>query len=148
MSGFKDFVIVNLTQMFKYGIVGVVNTAVGFGAFLLLYKVFGVQYIISNTAGYALGLLNSFILNKFWTFESKGAGKIEAALFVAVFIPCFFIQSGLLILLKEAAKMDVVLAQVISMAVYTILGFILNKTLTFNKKIAAAPEARDGKRRF
>jgi putative flippase GtrA len=146
MSGPERYFIKNLVLMIKYGIVGVLNTCVGFGAFLLFYRVFCVQYIISNTISYAFGLSCSFILNKLWTFESKGTGKIEAVLFISVFILCFFIQSGLLIYLKEVIRMDVVPAQIISMIVYTILGFILNKTVTFNKKLAAV-HVRGGKRR-
>jgi len=53
----------------KFGIVGVINTAVDFIIFSLL-SVLGVHYTISQIAGYSGGTLNSFILNKFWTFEA------------------------------------------------------------------------------
>ncbi len=125
----------NIAQFIKFGLVGVLNTLVGFGSFLIFNLLFNIQYVIANVLSYIPGLANSFIWNKFWTFKSSGNRNLEAVLFLAVFVPCFLAQNAVLIFLKEIAKLNVVVSQVISMLIYTVLGFILNKTITFNKKI-------------
>ncbi len=55
----------------KFSIVGIVNTAVDFSAFALLYSVLGIHYLPSQAISYTLGLLNSFVLNKLWTFNNR-----------------------------------------------------------------------------
>jgi putative flippase GtrA len=127
-----------INQFIKFGIVGVMNTCVGFGAWLILTKVFGVQYVISNVLSYIPGLLNSYIWNKYWTFKSKGSKKIELVLFVIVFVPCFLVQNAILVFFKEIVRMDVIVSQIISMVFYTVTGYSLNKFITFNKNIVAS----------
>jgi putative flippase GtrA len=125
----------SVVQFIKFGLVGFLNTAVGFGSFLILFNLFHIQYVIANILSYIPGLTNSFLWNKLWTFKSTGNKKLEAVLFLIVFVPCFLAQNGVLVFFKEILKINVIVSQIISMVVYTLLGFILNKTITFNKKI-------------
>jgi putative flippase GtrA len=129
----KKWLIETFSQMVKYGLVGVINTGVTLGAFFVLLNIFHVQYVVSNTAGYILGFINSFIWNKLWTFKSGGFSTREIILFTIVFLVCFAIQSGLLIFFKETLRLDIIWAQIVSMVIYTMLGFAGNKLLTFRK---------------
>lgn len=52
-------------------IVGCSNTFVDFAVFTILREIFDVHYLWCQAAGYTFGTLNSFILNKKWTFDSK-----------------------------------------------------------------------------
>lgn len=56
-------------QVLKFNIVGLLNTAIDVGAFTLLTGL-GVSVIFAQPAGYGLGLLNSYIFNKRWTFRT------------------------------------------------------------------------------
>lgn len=58
-------------HFWRFGMVGVINTAVDFSAFAFLHSFWGIDKLISQAAGYSAGLVNSFILNKSWTFENK-----------------------------------------------------------------------------
>jgi len=122
-----------LYQFLKFGIVGILNTLITLICIFILMKIFKVSYIISNIIGYAWGLINSFILNKIWTFKSKGDTKKESILFILVYLITYILQLGLLILLKEVIHINADIAQIIGMIFYTITGFILNKFITFNK---------------
>lgn len=57
----------------RFAIVGCINTGVDFAVFFLL-NYLGVNYLICQVAGYSLGLINSFVMNKLWSFESKMSG--------------------------------------------------------------------------
>ncbi len=129
----KEWIVKSFFEMVKFGFVGVLNTIAGLGGFFILLNVFHIQYVVSNTIGYSLGFINSFLWNKFWTFKSGGFSRMEVVLFFIVFIICFSIESGMLIYLKESVKLDIFWSQIIAMVVYTLLGFIGNKALTFNK---------------
>lgn len=54
----------------RFAIVGCINTGVDFAVFFLLNLV-GVNYLICQVVAYVTGLINSFIMNKLWSFENK-----------------------------------------------------------------------------
>ena len=68
------------TQFFKFGIVGVSNTIVHYLTFIILLKLVGIHLILASTIGYLFGVINSFLLNRTWTFQVKGALKKSEAL--------------------------------------------------------------------
>lgn len=55
----------------KFQCVGVVNFAVDLGVLTLLNGVLGWPLGIANTISYSCGIINSFILNRYWTFRIK-----------------------------------------------------------------------------
>ncbi len=70
----KDFVLKNrknLGHFVKFMVVGVVNFLVDYGVLTLLNKAVGWPLVISNIISYSCGVINSFILNRYWTFKMK-----------------------------------------------------------------------------
>jgi len=118
-------------QLVRFGLVGVMNTVVTLAAIFILMEVFRLNYLLSNVCGYALGLVNSFIWNKLWTFKSNGPMLKEGAAFLIVFAICYLVQSGALALMVEKFHMSKLLAQVLAMLVYTGLNFAGNKLISF-----------------
>lgn len=55
----------------RFLLVGGLNTLISYGVYCLLVF-FCFNYILAATLGYIVAMLNSFILNKFWTFSCKG----------------------------------------------------------------------------
>ena len=87
--------------LFRFILVGLVNTAVGYGVMFGLYNLAGLHtwgdtgYWISSAANYIVGSVVSFFLNKHFTFRSreKGAGVVlRFALNIAV---CWALAYGL-----------------------------------------------------
>ncbi len=58
-------------QFGKFMAVGVMNFLVDFGVFKLLSVVFGVPVVVSNIISYTCGVVNSFLVNRYWTFKIK-----------------------------------------------------------------------------
>jgi len=59
------------SSLYRFASVGCMNTAVDFIVFTLLKAVFNIDYLWCQVVAYSAGILNSFIMNKAWTFESK-----------------------------------------------------------------------------
>jgi putative flippase GtrA len=120
-----------ILQFFKFGIVGVINTLLTLSIIFILMRLFHVEYRIANGIGYVFGVINSFLWNKLWTFKSKNSYFREAVLFVLVFLVSYGIQFCFLVLFKEILHINVYIAQVISMVIYTIISFFGNRIFTF-----------------
>lgn len=71
----------------RFSAVGAANTLVDFAVFTLCHSLIGVNYLTSQVLGYSFGIINSFILNKRWTFENNNSSKktaLELIQFIAV----------------------------------------------------------------
>ena len=86
---------------FRFILVGVINTLVGYGVMFGLYNLAGLHrlgdtgYWISSAANYVVGSIVSFFLNKHFTFRNleKGAGVVLR--FVANISVCYLLAYGL-----------------------------------------------------
>jgi len=107
------------------------NTAVGFGLIFLFDKVMGMGFEIANPLAYFLSTLNSYYLNRKWTFKSDGKVHKEGAVFFGVIGAAWAIQYGLLYYLIDVLKMDELVAQTIGMVFFTGLNFLGQKFITF-----------------
>lgn len=145
-----------IVQLFKYGVIGVMNTLITAVSFYLLNTWLKVPYGPANIIGYVLGVINSFIWNRNWVFKTKKNFKREALLFGCGFIVCWILQGGVSLLLLEGfgwknLPVDTIpflpmekagqnIVMVISMVVYTIANYVYNRTVTFRQKEEVAQD--------
>jgi putative flippase GtrA len=122
-----------LSQLIKYGLVGVLNTLITLCVIFLLRNVFKYPYVIANGTGYILGFINSFILNKIWTFRSKRKLLREISGFIIVFAICYALQLGAASLMIKKMHVFEEIATIVAMILYTGLNFIGNKWIAFRK---------------
>ncbi|MCI2252825.1 GtrA family protein [Domibacillus sp. PGB-M46] len=66
----------NLNEVMKFGIIGVLNTAVDMLLFFTLWSV-GVPYLWAQVLSYSAGTLNSFVWNRSWTFKASRRTNME-----------------------------------------------------------------------
>ncbi|MDR0769447.1 MAG: GtrA family protein [Dysgonamonadaceae bacterium] len=141
-----------LIQTIKYGVVGVTNTLLTMVTIWVMMrvvflseegeKISSLALSVSNTVGYIVGLINSFIWNRSWTFKSKNKWTPDFIRFMIAFLVCFIIQLVLVNVLYKRMEMAGLteitgaaeICQFAGIVVYTILNFILNKYFTFKIK--------------
>ncbi|MEI8084630.1 MAG: GtrA family protein [Paludibacter sp.] len=122
-----------IIQFAKFGIVGISNTLLTAITIWILLKQLHFSDYLSNMIGYAIGVINSFVWNRKWTFESKTKVSDTIYKFIGIFGVCYLIQLGNLYLLLHFTNIDAYLSQLLSIVVYTILNFGLNKSYTFKR---------------
>lgn len=120
-------------QAIKYGIVGLINTLITAVVIWVMMKCLGYSDIVSNVVGYAAGLLNSFVWNRQWTFHSTSGWWSSAIRFFVAFAVCYLMQLGVLMYLNTHLTIDSYYNQLIAMAFYTVVNFIMNKFYTFKQ---------------
>jgi putative flippase GtrA len=122
----------SMTQFIKFAVVGVINSAIQYLVFLFLYSVTGTQYLLASIIGYVAGMINSYVLNRRWTFRSRNQRLLaELSRFVAVNLIALGVNVGLLFLLVSTRAMAPQWAQGLAIAASTLVNFVLNKVWTF-----------------
>ncbi len=120
-------------QAAKFGLVGIANTAIHYIVFYVLYVLLGVYYLLSSTIGYGAGLLNSYVVNRAWTFKSKSVDtKMEFAKFVVVNLISLGANLAALNLFVVQGGLRPEVAQAMAIFFSLAVNFAGNKFWTFN----------------
>ncbi len=114
----------------KFVAVGLANTAVGLSIIYLL-KWFGSGDVAANAAGYALGLMVSFVLNRRWTFAHSGAAVPAALRFLLVFAVSYLANLFTVLWLIDVLHVNGYVAQVMGVPPYTILFYFGSRHFAF-----------------
>ncbi len=123
-----------LWQFIKFNLVGIVNTAVDFCLFAVLHWL-GVHTAAAQTLSYSGGLLNSFIMNKRWTFaQRKSASAREITAFVLVNLVSLGCSIVLIDWLHQALLLPVLLSKLIATAFTVIVNFVGYRRWVFPRK--------------
>lgn len=108
-------------RVFRFGIVGVLCTALHYGVYCLCLLV--VNANVSYTAGYVVGLLCNYVLTTYFTFQSK-ATRGNVAGFVASHAVNYLMEMGLLNLFLWLG-LSKLLAPIVVMGVAVPINFLL-----------------------
>jgi len=86
---------------FRFVLVGVINTLVGYGVMFGLWNLAGLHlwgdfgYWISSAANYVVGSIVSFFLNKHFTFRNRETGSGVVIRFILNISLCWLLAYGL-----------------------------------------------------
>jgi putative flippase GtrA len=127
-----------LVQFVKFGIVGVSNTLLTFVVYTILLKVFGVWYLAASAIGFAVGTVNSFVLNRRWTFRGHVGDALTPLRWAVVQCGGLGVNEGLLYLFVHDAGVEKLLAQALATAVVTVSTFFANRAWTFRHEALPA----------
>ena len=124
-----------LFQLSKFGFVGMLNTIIGYGSFILLLNY--TNYIIALVIAHLIGVTHSFIWNKYWIFKSKSTGitanLCEFAKFNSIYAGVFLTNAIVLIISVSILNMDPRISQLIALPIITIISFAGHKYWSFSK---------------
>lgn len=133
---FKSIFFGKLKYLSRFSVVGVLNTFVDFLMFTAAYQLIGIHYTQSQVIGYSFGIINSFILNKNWTFEGGNTKKktpLELVQFVIVNICTLIITLFCMKALVNNLSLNVYLAKIIITFIAQGINFVSYRFLIFKK---------------
>lgn len=81
-------------KLWKFLLVGVINTLVGTAIMFGLYNIAGCSYWAASAANYVLTSILSFFLNKYFTFRSRERSVGQVVRFAANITVCYLIAYG------------------------------------------------------
>jgi putative flippase GtrA len=116
-------------MIFKYLNVGILNTLIGFLVIFFCLNILKINYHLSYFIGYAVGLIISFSLNKRYTFNNNSKWHHLLLPFIIIFLFSYLTSHLILMVLVEKFYFNMNISVIISMFVYTVLSYLLNRKL-------------------
>jgi putative flippase GtrA len=120
-------------SLIKFALVGVVNTSIDFIIYALLTH-FSLNYLVAQCISYSAGVLNSYMMNRKWTFELKGKGsKREFFTFIGVNLITLVMTTVLLTLFYKWMGIPLILSKLLVTVISVGINYIGSKTFVFTK---------------
>jgi putative flippase GtrA len=119
-----------LRQWLRFAAVGSGNTLLSWSAYAVLARA-GLAYAVASAIAFVLGALNSYALNRRWTFRSRGRCAPELLRFSVVQAVGLVLDVSLLWLLTHDARVHHLLAQALVFPAASAVTFVLSRRWAF-----------------
>lgn len=125
---------VELAYVVRFLAVGVLNTLVGLGSIYACKYFLGLGDVPANMIGYLIGLTNSFLWNRRWTFSHSGRIGIAAARFFLVFIVAYAVNLSVALTCIHILSINSYLAHAVATVPYTVIFYLGSRYFVFNSQ--------------
>lgn len=113
----------------RYALVGVLNTLVGYAVFFVALRL-GFGHLLALALSYAVGVVHSFLWNRYWTFRATGTFRRQVPKFLAVTLGTFALNAAMLHGLVTVGLSPAV-AQLLCLGVTTVVGYAGHRLWSF-----------------
>ena len=119
----------------RFCVTGGINTLVDFVVFFLLTSSLNWPVIPSQVLSYSAGILNSYCINRRWTFQTRNRFfSREMLLFIGVNLAVLGVSVLSVWALTSRIGLGVLLSKLCTTALTMVLGFILNRLVVFRNR--------------
>lgn len=115
----------------RFIIVGTINTLIGYAVILFLFHTVGLHYSYAYFLSYIIGMIISFFLHRRFVFFSKKSKLKEFIKFLIAFCISYGVSYMGLYAVMENQLLSPNYSFILSMLIYSILFYLLNKYMTF-----------------
>jgi putative flippase GtrA len=109
----------------------IVNTSVFFVLFFLLFDLLHLHYLLSTTFAYIVATINSFMLNRSWTFESYGDSHKKFLKFFIVNVIAVMVNSISMFILVDIFSIHPWISQLFTICLTMCVNYVGNRFWTF-----------------
>ncbi|WEG12164.1 GtrA family protein [Pullulanibacillus sp. KACC 23026] len=127
-------------KLIRFGLVGGVNTGIDLLMFALFVH-FHIPYTIAQCLSYICGMLNSYIVNRNWTFEavSRPTSR-EMVLFAGINLLSLGVTEGMLVFFHHSLFHSLMASKLLATLVGLGINFIGSKYLVFKNTAQVDPQ--------
>ena len=122
-----------MNKFIKFLFVGIINTILCLLFFLFFTKFLILNIFISNFLSYIFIIPLSYILYKFYVFQTPGS-IVNKTNYVIAFIAAYLMNYLLLVILSSFTGLANELIHFLGMSVYTVVFYFINKNFIFNRR--------------
>lgn len=122
-----------LLKFLKFGVVGATGVLVDFGITWLCRERLKMNQYLANSLGFAFAVINNYILNRLWTFNSADPSiALQFSKFLLAALVGLFINNGIVYWLHERNRYNFYLSKLFATGIVTLWNFWANYNFTFN----------------
>lgn len=123
-------------EIVRFGLVGVVNTAFGYGVFVALQLTLGTvtHYLVVLSVSTVIGIVEAYVLQRWLVFRFTGGWWAGLLRFSTVYAVAFGVNLALLPLFVEVLSVPVIPAQGIVTAIQAFGTYGAHKWFTFRHR--------------
>ena len=122
----------NVRSLVLFSLVGMSNTLIDYIVFFLLYHWFHHYYLVIQVFAYLCGMVNSYLLNKYWTFQKKNApNRVEILKFITVNALALSASFISLYVANHNLNLSMFICKTIATSMSFIVNYVGNRFLVF-----------------
>jgi putative flippase GtrA len=119
---------------FRFALVGVANTAVGYAVILLLHYGLALPPLLANLGGYVIGGTVSYVLNRRYAFDSDRPHAQALPRFIGAVAVSFCVNLLVLHVALLVPRLPVALAQALAIASYVVVFYLISRYFVFGRR--------------
>ena len=133
---YKDFIM----EVIHFGIVGVMNTLIGWVIMFGLYNLAHFNYWLASGISYFVGSVYSYFMNSKLTFKVENKDKWLSWRFALNIVVCYGVAFGIakpavrLLLSSQSVTVVENVAMILGMGIFIVMNFFGQKLFVFRKK--------------
>lgn len=121
-------------KVFKFGLVGLLGTAIDFSLTFLLKDILDQNLYVANTIGFFIAASNNFYLNSFWTFGKAKKLSIHLYLtFIGVSAIGLLFHSIIIYVVHQQLHHEFYFSKCLATVIVFLWNFGANYLVTFRK---------------
>lgn len=120
-----------LKQALRFGLVGVVNTLIYFGLYLVILR--WAPYLVAHFVAMVVAMVASFFLNVYFTYRTRPTWR-KFLLFPLGNLASYVILTGGITLLVEVLHVDTRVAPLIAASIAIPVTFVLTRTVLLHDR--------------
>ena len=125
-------------EVISYLFFGVLTTLINILSYVILSKLFEVDYKLATTIAWVISVLFAFITNKIYVFNSKETNIVlvakEFSSFTTFRLLSYLMDLGVMVLMVEWLKTDDLIAKIVANVFVVIFNYFASKYVIFKKK--------------
>lgn len=120
-----------VAQFFGFAVVGLVGTAAHYAVLWFLVEFGSVSVVAATTAGFAVGAIVNYFLNRRFTFTSDATHAAALPKFLVIAALCAVVNALVVAWLLEHTNVHYLLIQLFATGTVFVWNFIANSLWTF-----------------
>lgn len=118
-----------LSQITKFGIVGVICTLIDYGIMVLLTELFGVPYLLSCAISFSISVIVNYLLSMKYVFASRDdlSKQKEFIIFVALSITGLLLTELLMWIMVDKLSIHYMLSKILVTGIVMVFNFVTRK---------------------
>ncbi|HAS72761.1 MAG TPA: GtrA family protein [Clostridiales bacterium UBA8960] len=123
-----------LAQLYRYLVTGFTAFGIEYALYVFLLKVLGWHYVLSSVIVYALVFWFSFIINRIWSFKSKGDMRKQVIQYGLLFFFNLVVANVILMtFFIDIVGISPLVSPFLKMACVVCWNFLIYKTIIYKE---------------